>query len=570
MALRPRPQTGALVVKPLTGLRGVEWSPTWSPDASLIAFSSTRFGNFDVFVMSSGGSDPLRLTNSPADDLTPRWSPDGRQIAFLSDPGTGANVYLISPLGGQPRRLADTKIPAVERFVEVKRALGASPWSSDSQELLFSRRQPGAQIAIWKVHVPSGRETQITSPPQERDDLYGSWSRDGKWILLERRLRGRGSIWLMPAGGGEPHALVEEAYENAEPAWSADGRRVLFSFHRSGFRNLWEIELASRRLRQLTTGAGRDDSPVVARGGQVAYSPWSHQTDIYRLGVQSGAEERVTSHSRDNFGPRLCPDGKSLLYWSDRTGNSEIWLLDVTTGAERQLTNHPAADILPECSPDGREIVFVSNREGNYHVWMITADGGSPRRVSRHDVPVTWGWGAVFLQWAPRWSPDGAAIAYRANSPQGVALWVADRDGGNARSRLTGVLGFDWYRDSRRVVYTRLAADGTREMVAADLETRQEALLQTGINVEMAVAPDGRSIAYCHAASHMNQNVYLLPLVQPNVTGGLPRAAGSPRQPTKGQGDWHAHGPAWSQDGKSLYFTRDIDQGDIYVIENYR
>ena len=65
-------------------------------------------------------------------------------------------------------------------------------------------------------------------------------------------------------------------------------------------------------------------------------------------------------------------------------------------------------------------------------------------------------------------------------------------------------------------------------------------------------------------------NLYVLPLQPPASQSGLPRFAGAPKQLTDSRGSWHVHGGGWSADGKTIVYTRDTDQGDLYVIENYR
>jgi serine/threonine protein kinase len=129
-------------IRPLTSLTGSETGASWSPDGSFIAYSHTGPGSMDIFVMSLGGGDPVRLTDNPADDVLPRWSSDGRYLAFLSDRGSGGNVHLIPALGGAERKVAETNLPYLERFDDLWGALGAQPWSPDGQELLFSRSQP--------------------------------------------------------------------------------------------------------------------------------------------------------------------------------------------------------------------------------------------------------------------------------------------------------------------------------------------------------------------------------------------------------------------------------------------
>ncbi|MGH9424929.1 MAG: winged helix-turn-helix domain-containing protein, partial [Terriglobia bacterium] len=468
------------VIKPLTTFVGGEEGITWSPDGSFFAYSHTATGGMDIFVKATGGGDPLRLTTDPADDVLPRWSPDGRTLAFLSDRGTGTNVYLIPPLGGDERKLVETNLPYLERFDDAWGALGAVPWSPDGKELLFSRLQRTGRIAVWKVNPVTGKETQVTSPKLGSDDICASWSFDGELIVIERRRGGLGSLWLLPARGGEPFPLLSDEFDNIMGAWSADSRRIVFVSNRAGAQSLWEVDISSHRLRQLTTGAA-NWYPAVARSGTLGYEQFSQQVDLHSIRIDSSIDERLTFYTHENYAPRFSPDGRKLIYHSNRTGNDEIWMLDLETKVERQLTHHPATDVLPDWSPDGQEIVFLSNREREFQVWAMHSDGSGLRRIAEQAVPLQ-GVGCTALRLAPRWSPDGKTIGYIAPTEQGTALWVVDRDGRNARPYLSNILRFDWYRDSRHAIYTRAAVDGSgaREMGVANLDTGEEAVLYRG------------------------------------------------------------------------------------------
>ena len=563
----------AWIVKPLTSFLGLEWLPSLSPDGSFIAYAHNAKGSMDIFVMPTTGGNPVQITQTPFDETLPRWSPDGQYLAFLADQGAGSDIYLVPPLGGVPRKLAETKFPFLERTFDAVRTMGAVPWSPDAKELLFSRLESNGEIAIWRINVASGKQVQLTHPGSGVADFGASWSFDGQRIVFERSKSGKSSLWLLPAGGGVPQPLLEDEYRNNQPAWSSDSQRVVFVSKRGGGENLWEIDLSSRRLRRLTTGAGRDMAPVVGRNGQLAYAPFSHQVDLQAANVAGGAEERLTFNTADNFGARVSPDGKSIVYHSNRGGNLDLWLLDRSTGAERQLTNDPRNDLLPDWSPDGREIVFFSDRDGDARLWALNVETGAVRRLTEQSIPLPGGSGLT-LSSPPRWAPDGKLIGYIAPSPKGSALWVIDpqKENAQAQVRLLNVFRFDWYLDSRRVVFTRRATDqqGPVEMVAANLETGEQAILLKGPSAELVAAPNGRAILYCHAPSHFSMQFYLLRLALPSGPAGLPGAMGAPQPLALPTGASHVHAGGWSPDSKWIVYTRDVDQGDLYLIQNYR
>lgn len=160
-------------------------------------------------------------------------------------------------------------------------------------------------------------------------------------------------------------------------------------------------------------------------------------------------------------------------------------------------------------------------------------------------------------------------LGYLAPTDRGTALWVVDKDGTHARPRLFDVLHFEWYLDSRRVVYSRRGDNG-RELRAVDLESGEETLLLNVPHIEHRVSPDGRAVTYGDGTSHINQQLFLLRLAPANSTDGLPYPLGEPERLTDGRGLWHTHSGGWSPDGKAIVYTKDTDHFDIFVIENYR
>jgi len=550
-------------IRRLTSLEGMEWQPGWSPDGRSFTYAGTEFGSTDIFVRATAGGDPLRRTFDPADDLHPRWSPDGQYIAFLSDRGTGASVYVVSAYKGPERKLADTNL---HRDVALLSGLGSQPWSSDSDSLLFSRRHADGSLAVWKVELSSGEETQVTFPGPDSEDREASWSHSGRKIVFRGKRDGKRGVWIADANG---HIERRAAERGNWPAWSLDDQSLYLSATRNSPINIWRVELDSGDWSQVTRGAGQDMYPAVAPDGTLAYANFSHALHIYRTYLSNGKSERLVAGTGKHADARVSPDGARIVYQSARSGNPDIWILDVGTGEELQLTHHPGGDTRPDWSPDGKEVVYRSSRDGASQLWIVGAQGGVPRRLSAHSIPTNgMRTAGVEANAAPRWSPDGSQIGYIAPTDSGFALWLTCLDGkAEPIPSTVGLINFGWYLDDERVILTRVAQDGVREMVATNLVTGAERILHRGPHYELSVAPDGSAVLFSHSESHVNQNLFSLRLTPPGPDG-LPGPLGEPVQITDGKGIWHVHNGGWFPDGESVVYTRDTDQADIFLVEN--
>ena len=199
------------------------------------------------------------------------------------------------------------------------------------------------------------------------------------------------------------------------------------------------------------------------------------------------------------------------------------------------------------------------------NLWVAKADGsGHIERLSEESIEIgslVW-WVSLSI----RWTPDGTAIGYAVPGVEGPSLWLVDRlGGGSAKAVRSGVLRFDWYLDRHRIVYTTLTDRGM-ELRAANLETDEDSLLYAGPHSEMILSPDGRTIALVGSASHFEQGLFVLELQLPTTSDGLPKPLGEPERITNGQGRWHVHNGSWSHDSARIVYTRDTDDGDIYLL----
>jgi serine/threonine protein kinase len=545
--------------RPITTSGAFDDDPSWSPDGRFISFARSASGSSDIYVMPVDGGEAVARAQGTGDQVGARWSPDGTLLAYVSTERPGTSIFLVAPDGGTPRELIATDLPALDYRVNL--IMGERPWSRDGKTLLIAKATETAQVALHRIDVATRRAEQITFPPANEDDYHPSYSFDRKWIAFLRSTQSGMVLMKMPAEGGDAemlHGPVDHF------AWRPDNRRIVFATAEA---HLFEIDLATRKIDQLTSGRGESWNPSVSADDRLVYVAGQvHDQFLYVVDVETGEREQLTSHSLETGGARFSPDGRTIAYASNRTGDREIWLHHLDGRPETKFTERPESDGNPEWSPDGQRLVFLSSRQGDVSkLFVANADGGGGARLLV-DQPINVGrGGASIFDPVARWSPDGALIAYRTGSEAGPELWTVGSDGLDPRKRLDGVTGFDWYRDNRRGLVTRRRGSET-ELLAVDLESGREETLFTGALQEIDVAPDGSAVAFCYGRGHVSMGLAVLKLQAPLTAGGLPQAVGEPELVVLAEGTWHTHNGGWSPDSKRLVYTHDRDYGDIYEL----
>jgi TolB protein len=235
---------------PLTQDRSIALSPAWSPDGSLLAFSTYRDrGSPHLYVVPAGGGRLYTLSARPGLNTSPAYSPDGRELACTLSKDGNPEIYVLDARGGSPRRLTDN------------RAIDTSPsWSPTGREIAFTSDRSGSP----QVHVmdrTGGNVRRLTYEVGYTDSP--AWSPRGDLIAFVSRSGSGFDVYVCGADGRDAR-LVVSGGSNENPHWSPDGRHLVFCSNRDGGSALYITDLDGRPPRKLDTG------------GRAAFSPaWS-------------------------------------------------------------------------------------------------------------------------------------------------------------------------------------------------------------------------------------------------------------------------------------------------------
>jgi serine/threonine protein kinase/Tol biopolymer transport system component len=571
------PPGAAPRVIPLTTLRGPESWPTFSPDASHVAFvwGSEKGDNFDIYIKTIGGSEIRRLTSHPLVDSAPSWSPDGRQIAYIravrrfpapfepyDQVGAASGVvHVISPLGGSDMELS---------------GLPVSPplaWTPDGRYLAARYLPEAARVGDLGIHViavASGDSRPLTRAESPTIHMTPAFSPNGHQVAYTSCTADRCEIQVLEldermAPRHPPRRLAQtrvNLFGMSSIAWTADSRSIVYSsMDASTTWNssyLWKVAAdgAGPPERLELAGVGATMPAAALSRDYLAFTSSVLDMDIFRF-KPGGPAQLVAGSTVPETDPRFSPDGRRLAFSSARSdGRPDIWIADSEGSNARQLTRGPGSvQGSPSWSPDGRQIAFDSlGADGRYNIWLVDADGGRPHQLTH----------APGNQVVPSWSRDGRGIYFAAaKESDSFAIWRLPISRG-APQRMTG-------EGTGR--FTSETADGALLVYqAADADSALLAMPVAG-GAPRQLVPCVKNAAFGVGA----QGVYYVPcgssadpplhLVNPDsghdrFLGRLERLEQSPAVLSLGL----SVGP----DGSVLYPRNVTDSADLMLIENFR
>src|SRR5579862_635848 len=274
-------QLERIEVVPLLGLRGMQATPAFSPDGSLVAFRQSDGMRQGIFAAAVGGAKSVQLTADPG-DCCPTWSSDGRQLAFIRYSDKDASIFTIPALGGSERRVY--RGPASMRA-------GLS-WSPDSDSLVFSETDPAdsTRSVISSLSLSDSSTRALTSPPAGWLDHEPAFSPDGAQVAFIRSTIAGVSndVFVMAATGGRAKRLT---FDNrpimGPPTWTPDSREIIFSSDRGVATGLWRVSATGCTPRPVAGPVGEATWPSIpAKGDTLVYEQGQSKFNIWRLDLK--------------------------------------------------------------------------------------------------------------------------------------------------------------------------------------------------------------------------------------------------------------------------------------------
>ena len=470
----------------------------------------------DIWLANRDGSNPRRLTSSPAQENSPSFSPDGTQITFAATYEDNIDVYVVAVSGGQARRLTWHPGPDIP-----------TGWTSDGTAVtLVSARETdhGRSGQLYHVSLQGGMpmkqmESRIYRGVYDSGDKRLAYIAHGSGY---NGLFGGSSGWKGYRGGTTPAIRIMDigaqtvktipgaGATNFNPIW-LDGQLYFVSDRENKIFNIYRYDPASTAITKISNEAVWDVRSAGGHGSTIVYEAGGR---LKNIDLENGQLTEIPI--------AINPDLPQLRSrWKD---------------AGKTITHIGL-------SPSGKRAIITARGE----VFTVPVEDGSTRNITADGTK---------HEYTAIWSPKGDQIAYITKSEGGQSLIIEDQTGRGDRAQYE--LGPHFYRllewgigDDSRIVYQ----DNHLSLYAIELPSGSILKIATGMrreNIEVSISGDGKWLAYTLEQANYNRDLVLLNF-----------ASGTTSVVTDGAADIAS--PVFSRDGSYLYFAASTNSGPIQV-----
>ncbi|MDQ1707159.1 MAG: tricorn protease [Pyrinomonadaceae bacterium] len=390
----------------------------------------------DLWTAPAAGGAAIRLTSHPGMEVFGKFSPDGKWIAFTGQYDGDEQVYVVPAAGGVPRQLTfyPAKGPLTPRWGWDNQVYG---WSSDGKRIVFKSQRDSWALPIarlYTVSVDGGPAEPLPMPeagsgdysPDSTQMVYSPQSRD---FRPEKRYGGgqANALYIFDLKSYAAKRITEGPRATRDPIWLGD--TIYFNSDRDGHFNLYAYNVAGGKTTQVTSNKVWDVRwPSSDNDGRIVYEL---NGELQVLDARSGRSNGISiSVPNEGLASRpsrvsaanqiesvgLSPKGERALF----SARGDIFTAPIEKGPTRNLTHSSGAhDKWPAWAPDGGSIAYISDASGEEELYIAPQDGLKPaQQITR---------GGSAMRYQPEWSPDGKRIAFSDKDGKVFVVTLSDR-----------------------------------------------------------------------------------------------------------------------------------------------
>lgn len=472
--------------------------PAISPDGKTVAYSYKG----DIWTVPANGGQARQITTNPAYDAYPVWSPDSKQIAFASSREGSMDIYVVGRDGGSPRRLttdSGDEYPMV--------------WRNDSTILLKASIMPKATSIIfadfsqvYEVSANGGRMRLFSDIPME--DI--SVGKDGALLYHDKKgyedpFRKHHQspicrdIWLCK--GGDYTKLTDFGGEDRTPVWGGDANTYYYLSEEDGTFNVYKRHIGEAAKTQLTHYKGnpvrfltRATDGTLCYGYDGAIYTLKEGSQPVRLNVSMVADDGTDKLQRQVLRSgttefTVSPDGKEVAF----VVHGDVYVTSIDYTTTKRITDTPEQERNVKFSPDGRSLVYASERGGLWQIYQTSIVNKDEKLFTyatqlKEEQLVK----SSKVDMQPAYSPDGKTVAYIEDRGALMAVDVKTKavrqlmDGKFQYSYSDGDLWFEWSPDSKWLLSNYIGNGGWNNrdiaLVPADGSQKLTNLTNSGYN----------------------------------------------------------------------------------------
>ena len=488
--------------------------PAISPNGKTIAFSYQG----DIFTVPSSGGTAKQITSNAAFDSYPVWSPDGNHIAFASNREGSIDVWVMDANGGIPKRVttnSGSEYPL--RWKDNSTIMFKASIMATAKSIIFA----GSYPQVYTVGMDGGRPKLFSDITMDALDINASGDVlyiDRKGYEDEWRKHHRSPItrdvWLK--SGDSFRKLTTFDGEDRDPVWASDGKSFYYLSEQSGTLNVYHRTLDGKET-QITN---HEKNPVrflsAATDGTLCYG---YDGEIYtvrkggqpqktaiRIAADTEGKELIRQiRNSGAYNIKLSPNGKEIGF----VMHGDVYVTSIEYRTTKQITNTPEQERYIDFSPDGRTIIYDSERNGVWQIYATTMKNKDEKqfayatelveeRLTQSDQ----------TSFQPKFSPDGKQIAFWENRG---TLRVMDAKGKNVKTAMDGKfvysysdgdIDFTWSPDSKWLLSSYIGVGGWNNsdiaLVNASGNGEIHNLTESGYNESNAKwVLDGKAMLFC-------------------------------------------------------------------------